>query len=152
MILCELATSAQTVKHTAELPCPKCQELLLITSPVLADWFKEEQKKDPSLHIMQAYRGEKEQERVFKSGASYVGWGKSAHNYQPSFAIDLFFLENGKSKQIPTKYKKMVSRLPASLENGSAIEGLVDWGHFQVKNWKKIAPGYPSGNAVPLKK
>ena len=139
-----LATAVVT--HTADLPCPKCSELLESTAPILAEWFIKEQNNDPTLHIMQSYRGEKEQNRYLKSGASGAGWGKSAHNYLPSLAIDCFFLIDGKSKQIPAKYKKMTLRLPPTIENGSIFVRLVDWCHFQVKNWQNLAKNYPYGN------
>jgi hypothetical protein len=145
-----IVLAVKPVTHSAELPCPKCNELLTITSPILAEWFTQEQKKDPTLHIMQAYRNEKEQNRYFRSGASGVGWGKSAHNYLPSLAIDCFFLIDGKSKQIPAKYKKMTLRLPPTIENGSIFVKLVDWCHFQVKNWQELANNYPHGNVLVL--
>jgi hypothetical protein len=143
--------AAKPTLHSVEMPCAKCNELLTITSPILAEWFIEVQKKDPTVHIMQAYRNEKEQNRALKSGASGTGWGKSAHNYMPSLAIDLFFMIDGKSKQIPAKYKKMTLRLPPTLENGSSFMGLIDWCHFQVKNWQALASNYPYGNVIEPK-
>lgn len=136
----------QIVKHENTGKCPQCKELLNTCTPILSTWFAQEQQDDPTLHIMQAYRGELEQNRALKAGASKVGWGKSAHNYIPCFAIDCFFLIDGKSKQIPAKYKRITSRLPETIENGSSFQGLIDWCHFQVKNWQTLAKNYPNGN------
>lgn len=134
--------------HQNIIHCPRCEEFLKVCFHSLRRWFEDEHRKDVSLHIMQAYRGQKEQNRALKSGASKVGWGYSAHNYIPCFAIDCFFLEEGKSKQSPAKYKKIISRMPKNIENGSSFTGLVDWCHFQVKNWKLLAKNYPQGNTL----
>ena len=93
-------------------------------------------------------RNEKQQNAALKNKSSKVGWGKSAHNYIPCFAFDLFFIIEGKSKTPPRKYKPLIDRLPESIENGSKIPRLVDWGHFQVKNWKTMAYNYPYGNKL----
>lgn len=119
-----------------------------ITHPILGKWFKKEQALDNTLHIMTAYRGQREQDGALKNGASKVGWGKSAHNYLPSFAIDLFFLIEGKSKQNIQKYKMLIAGLPDSIGNGASFPGLIDWGHFYVKNWQSLAKNYPNGNIL----
>ena len=138
--------STSSLKHQNEINCFACEKILKICSPILIDWFTKEHKNDPCLHIMQAYRNEKQQNAALKHGASKVGWGKSAHNYIPCLAIDLFFIVDGKSKTPPVKYKPLIARLPQTIENGSSIKGLVDWGHFQVKNWQSMALNYPYGN------
>lgn len=132
-------------KHTSQLPCTKCEELIALCHPILQEWFAQEQKNDPTLHIMTSYRKPREQNQAYRSHASKVMWGKSAHNYIPCFAIDLFFLVDGKSTQNIPKYKIMINRLPSTIANGSTFESLVDWSHFYVKNWQELAKNYPYG-------
>ena len=97
---------------------------------------------------MTSYRGPLEQYRVKRSGASGVYWGKSAHNYIPCFAIDLFFLVDGQSKQNVRKYQAMIKRMPSTMANGSTFPRLVDWSHFYVKDWQQLAKNYPYGNVI----
>lgn len=138
--------ASAAIKHTESLPCPRCQELLEICHPILQEWFEQEQKSDPTLHIMTSYRGPRDQNRAYRARSSKVYWGKSAHNYIPCFAVDLFFLVDGTSKQNVAKYKAMIKRMPSSIENGSTFDGLVDWSHFYIKNWQALAKNYPYGN------
>lgn len=148
IILLALTNSLTGFLHSNKLPCGKCQQLLKITDPILKNWFEKEQSLDNTLHIMTAYRGQREQDVALKNKASKVGWGKSAHNYLPTFAIDLFFLVDGKPTQNIQKYKKLTSRLPDHIGNGSSFPGLVDWGHFYVKNWQSLAKNYPNGQIL----
>jgi len=152
-----LMGTAQNIQNSPSTPilyhynnshCSKCQEILKTCSPILKSWFEQEQKLDPSVHIMQSYRNETQQNAAFKAGASRVGWGKSAHNYIPCLAIDLCFYIDGKSKQIPSKYKKMLARLPEGIINGSTFPKLIDWCHFEVNNWQQYAKNYPHGNLI----
>jgi len=138
---------APVLTHENNSACSLCYGILKTCSPILGEWFVKEQQLDPSVHIMVAYRNAKTQNAALKSGASKVGWGRSAHNYVPCLAIDLCFIIDGKSKQIPAKYKAMIPRLPENIENGSTFTKLVDWCHFQVKNWQVYAQNYPYGNA-----
>lgn len=46
----------------------------------LKDWFQMVQQTDPTIHIREGYRGQKQQKSYLKSGASEVSWGESAHN------------------------------------------------------------------------
>ena len=138
--------NAPLMYHYNTGKCKKCRQILSSCSPVLSKWFRREQKHDPSVHIATAYRGLKDQERVLKARSSDVGWGKSAHNYKPCLAVDLCFYVDGKSKQIPAKYRTMVKRMPSTVENGSMWTRLVDWCHFQVNGWQTYAKNYPNGN------
>lgn len=139
-------SQVKKIFHQNDGGCARCHQLLHDCLPILRDWFITEQKKDPTLHIMTTYRSEKQQNNAYKTRASRVQWGKSAHNYLPCMAIDLCFFVDGKSTQIPAKYKAMTHRLPDTIENGSVFEGLVDWCHFQVKNWQTMVENYPNGN------
>lgn len=45
--------------------------------------------KQYDFSVLEGYRGEKEQNKAYKSGNSKVSWPNSAHNKNPSLAVDI---------------------------------------------------------------
>lgn len=135
----------KAISHINSGNCPKCEEILNAfggTYSPLKCWFKDVQKKYSHVHVSCAGRCKKDQINVNLSGFSDASFGKSPHNYNPSFAIDLFITHPMYPGEL----------YPVNMFNEIVKDTLVDWiewygikgskyyelPHFQVKDWKKI--------------
>ena len=142
------------MKHTNDGNCQRCLAFLSDADKALVEWFKKEQAKDPTLHTSCSIRGRKDQEAALASGNSKASYGKSAHNYSPSMALDLFFIINGTATWAYSKYKAIAARKPTSIVWGGDFnddgdltnDSFKDSPHFEVRGWKSKVKNYPNGN------
>lgn len=103
--------------------------------------------------IVESHRTKEEQEHAYKMGNSKAHFGESAHNYLPSFAVDLYPYpvpqKNVKGTiQIDSDskvwndmvaiVKKSASKLGIEITCGAEFKTLRDMPHFEIKHWKEI--------------
>lgn len=102
--------------------------------------------------IVCGHRDKTEQEKAYKNGTSKAHFGQSAHNYNPSFAVDVY------PYPMPLKQVKGVIEIDsdskewdkmiyafksAAKQHGIEIDCGIDWKklkdkpHIEIKNWKK---------------
>lgn len=61
-------------------------------------WFRVMKTKYPNLHICCSYRDQQDQEAAFIAGTSHLHYPESKHNKMPSWALDVFQIdENGQA-------------------------------------------------------
>lgn len=101
--------------------------------------------------IICGHRDKTEQERAYKIGNSKAHFGESAHNYNPSFAVDVY------PYPVPTKaskgvisiddnspewdkmvctFKNAAHKMGIEIVCGADFKSLVDKPHIEIKNWK----------------
>lgn len=142
-------------KHQNNGFCPRCQLFLESAHPDLRAWFEPEQEADPELHISCSVRGSRDQQEALERGASKASFGKSPHNYETSWAIDLFFIVKGSASWVFSRYKALAANKPDYIlwgadwnDNGRTDdEKFKDSPHFEIKDWKTMEPDYPNGTA-----
>ena len=101
--------------------------------------------------IIETHRDRTEQERCYNTGISKAHFGESAHNYNPSFAMDVYpypvprkqingvvQIDSNSSEwnKMGQIFKDMAENLGIELEWGGDWKKLVDKPHFQIKGWK----------------
>ena len=101
--------------------------------------------------IICSHRSHEEQERCFNNGTSKAHFGESAHNYMPSFAVDIYpypapYIQVKGVKQLDDNslewnrmgqiFKDMAENLGIEIEWGGDWKRLVDKPHFEIKDWK----------------
>lgn len=101
--------------------------------------------------IIETHRDRTEQERCYNTGVSKAHFGESAHNYNPSFAMDVYpypvprkqingvvQIDSNSSEwnRMGQIFKDMAENLGIELEWGGDWKKLVDKPHFQIKGWK----------------
>lgn len=123
-------------KHTNDAVCPLCEEKLRDADSVIADWFRNQVKpKWPTAHISWAYRGEAEQNKAYELGYSKAKYPNSLHNLNPSRALDLFELDEGKAKFNPLFFaaiNEMNEKLKIKIRWGGKFKKLADYSHFEL--------------------
>lgn len=103
--------------------------------------------------IICSHRGKEDQLSAYLSGASKAQFGQSAHNFYPSFAVDVYPYPiprkqvNG-SIQLDDNsvewdnmvflFKAAAKKLGIEIECGADWKNMKDKPHIQIKNWKKI--------------
>lgn len=94
--------------------------------------------------IIEGYRGRAEQEAARKSGASRAGFGQSPHNFKPALAID-FIPYPFKGWHVTKDFnavgeviEREAAKLGIAVTWGKRFKGLVDYPHFELKNWKAM--------------
>lgn len=121
-----------------------CKDLRLLVDEVI---------KYYDFSIICSHRDKTEQEKAFKTGTSKAHFGQSAHNYNPSFAVDVYpyplptkqvkgtiqIDDNSKEwdKMIFT-FKSAAKQLGIEIECGADWKKLVDKPHIQIKNWQEL--------------
>lgn len=103
--------------------------------------------------IICGHRDKTEQEHAYKIGTSKAHFGQSAHNYNPSFAVDCYpyplptkqvkgsILIDDNSKEwdkMIYAFKSAAKQLGIEIECGADWKKLVDKPHIEIKNWKEI--------------
>ena len=101
--------------------------------------------------IICSHRGQEEQERCFNNGTSKAHFGQSAHNYMPSFAVDVYpyptpYVQVKGVKQIDNEspewdrmaqvFKDMAENLGIEITCGIDFKTLRDAPHIEIKGWK----------------
>lgn len=103
--------------------------------------------------IICSHRGQEEQKSAYLSGASKAKFGQSAHNFYPSFAVDVYPYPVPKKQvngviQLDSNskewdkmifaFKSAAIKLGIEIECGIDWKKLVDKPHIEIKNWKEI--------------
>ena len=97
--------------------------------------------------ILCGYRSKEEQEKMFMQGASKAHAGQSAHNYQPSLAIDVvpypIPMKDGKWDNDASDWKDLSNLIfdiakskNIDLTWGGNWKKLVDKPHYEITDWK----------------
>ena len=101
--------------------------------------------------IVCGHRDKTEQEHAFKIGTSKAHFGQSAHNCNPSFAVDVYpyplpakqvkgaILIDDNSPQwdkMVFAFKSAAKQLGIEIECGADWTKLVDKPHIEIKGWK----------------
>ena len=122
--------------------CEKCLEILNFnggTDNILASWFLLMASRVPDLHVSCSTRGEDEQNRLCYEHKSKAKWTESPHNYRPSLAIDLFFIDhNGVAIFDRERFKDLCFDKPNNINWGGDFKEFQDSPHFERANWKKL--------------
>lgn len=103
--------------------------------------------------IICSHRDRTEQEAAYNTGASKAHFGQSAHNYNPSFAVDVYPYPIPMTRKTPTSailiddhspewdkmifaFKSAAKQLGIEIECGIDWQKLVDKPHIEIKGWK----------------
>lgn len=102
--------------------------------------------------IICTHRDRTEQEDAFKKGNSKAHFGQSAHNYNPSFAVDVYpypvpriekkgvIVINDNSPEwdkMVCTFKNAARKMGLEITCGADYKSLVDKPHIEIKNWKE---------------
>lgn len=104
--------------------------------------------------IICSHRDRTEQEGAFRSGNSKAHFGQSAHNYNPSFAVDVYPYPIPMTRKTPTTailvdnnspewdkmvfaFKNAAQQLGIEIVCGTDFTTLVDKPHIEIKDWKQ---------------
>jgi hypothetical protein len=98
--------------HVDGPTCPGCDAKKLQCNPDLQKWFDAKKAKHPDLHISWGFRGEADQELLYKEGKTMAHFGQSKHNCMNgdlpcSEAMDLFQLIYGTAVFNPEFYNTL---------------------------------------------
>lgn len=129
------------MKHQNNGGCEKCLAFIKRFPGFhkqLLSWFIMLQAKHVEFHISCAGRGEEEQEKLFKKGASRAKFGESAHNYNA--ALDLFIFKTGTDLYDKNLFDSVIGEeLPDYLEwYGKPKSKFFELPHIEVKDWKSL--------------
>lgn len=98
--------------------------------------WEERYPDGPLVGLSATYRGPMDQSRAFAEGRSRLTYGRSLHNYKPTFAFDIFFHDGrGKADWSFTNFE-LFGKIAESigLEWGGRWTHLVDGPHFQFRD------------------
>ena len=101
----------------------------------MQDRWKEKHPDLPLPILTATYRGPKDQEKAFSEGRSRARFGQSLHNFKPSYAFDVAFINSkwGHADWSFHLFEKMAEfGDEVGLEWGGRWRGLVDGPHFQL--------------------
>ena len=89
------------------------------------------------------YRNNAMQEVYFKKRPKITNarGGQSPHNYYPSLAFDIAFIENKQLSYKPKYFKEFadIIALYGGITWGGNFKSMPDAPHFELSNWKQIA-------------
>lgn len=103
--------------------------------------------------IICSFRDKTEQEAAFNAGNSKAHFGQSAHNYNPSFAVDVYPYPVPISRNNPARaalidsdsvewdkmvfaFKNAAKQLGINITCGADFKKLVDKPHIEITGWK----------------
>jgi len=99
----------------------------------------------PNVNVFRTctYRNNAMQEIYFKKRPKITNAkaGQSPHNYYPSLAFDIAFLENKKLSYNPKYFKEFADILQFykfKITWGGNFKSLPDAPHFELSNWKQL--------------
>lgn len=132
------------LKHTNDGNCLKCLQILEQgggTDGLLQSWFLSLQSQYPDLHVSCSVRGRIAQEAAYEKKMSKAHFGQSAHNYEPSLALDTFFLDNGSATWPKERYVEICGEYGENLPDEIAWLGrksspFPELPHFEIEDWK----------------
>lgn len=102
--------------------------------------------------IICSHRDKTEQENAFETGRSKAHFGQSAHNYNPSWAVDCHpypapvkqvkgtIVMDDDSKEWETMvslFKKKAKELGIDITCGADFKSFKDFPHIEISNWKE---------------
>ena len=102
--------------------------------------------------IIETFRDKETQEKYYRSGNSKAKFGDSAHNYHPSFAMDVYPYPVPKKQvegviqldsdsleweRMTNYFKSVASELWIEIECGIDWKSFKDKPHIQLKDWKE---------------
>ena len=111
--------------------------------------YKYKYPNDPQPFITCAYRTKEEQDALFEQGVkdpkkkvTNARGGESPHNYLPSFAFDIAFI-NPLTQKLDWNKKYFLQFAECVKEFGESVEWGGDWKftdlpHFQLRDWKNL--------------
>lgn len=117
-----------------------CKDLRLLVDEVI---------KYYDFSIICGHRDKTEQEEAYSNGNSKAHFGQSAHNYNPSFAVDVYPYpvpkKQGKIDDNSKEWDKMIyafksvaNKMGIEITCGIDWKSLKDKPHIEIKNWQKI--------------
>lgn len=122
-------------KHNQDESCPGCESRIKDACSEIREFFYFVKARYPEVHCSWVYRGEKEQEEAYKSGASKAKFGQSKHNIVPAQAIDIFQIDDtGRAifnGIFCAKINKEAHDAGFKLKWGGNFKSLGDSGHFE---------------------
>jgi len=99
--------------------------------------------------ILCGHRGEEDQNKAFREGKSKLKFPKSAHNSEPSSAVDvapyhdevphIHWDDIQEFKDMITYIKRIAERLGIEVEFGGDWQGFKDYPHIQLKEEQEDA-------------
>lgn len=132
-------------KHVNTAFCPACAVKLLGVDSRLVTFAQNFRALHPEGHISCGFRGEAEQNEVFKKHASNARWLESPHNF--GLALDWFRLTVNGAEFDRTWYMDRLgpAALAAGLVWGATFKKLLDFPHVEIKDWQlEVASKLPS--------
>lgn len=124
--------------HTSDAVCARCAVFLERAHADLNKWFNDLKGRHPNVHIDCSYRDEAAQDLAFQTKKSNLQWPKSAHNKLPSWAVDIFQIDDtGKAIFDPIFCAKVSQEsldLGYQLRWGGTFKALGDNDHFELVN------------------
>lgn len=104
--------------------------------------------------IICSHRDRTEQEAAYRAGNSKAHFGQSAHNYNPSFAVDVYpypipmtrknqttaiMIDNDSKEwdKMVLAFKSAAKRLGIEIQCGADWKSIIDKPHIELKNWKQ---------------
>lgn len=96
--------------------------------------------------IIQATRSREEQEEAFNHHCSKAHYGQSAHNFEPSYAVDcapwpIDWSDLNRFSEMASVILKHAAKLNVALTWGGHWISIKDYPHFELSNWKQLAKG-----------
>lgn len=120
-----------------------CNDLRLLVDEVI---------KHYDFSIVETFRDKVDQEKAFMFGRSKAHFGQSAHNYHPSFALDVYpypapqkrinnvlVLDDNSPewKKMIDVFKSVAEEMGIEISCGIDFKSLKDCPHIEIKDWKK---------------
>ena len=102
--------------------------------------------------IIESFRDKETQERYYKNGSTKAHFGESAHNYNPSFAVDVYPYPCPKKQvkgviqidsdslewiRMTNLFKVYAAEMGIDIECGIDFKSFRDAPHIEIKNWRK---------------
>lgn len=120
-----------------------CKDLKLLVDEVI---------KHYDFSIIETFRDKETQERYYRNGTTKAHFGESAHNYHPSFALDVYPYPVPKKQvkgiieldsdsleweRMINYFKVVANELGIEIECGFYWKDFKDKPHIQLKGWKE---------------
>ena len=108
--------------------------------------------KEYDFSIIETHRSKDDQDRAWSYGYSKAKFGESAHNYNPSFAVDVYpyptpkITNDGVTKlddnsqewdNMINVFKAKAKELGIKITCGIDFKSIVDKPHIEITNWKQ---------------
>lgn len=108
--------------------------------------------KEYDFSIIETHRSKDDQDRAWSYGYSNAKFGESAHNYNPSFAVDVYPYPAPKTKidgatklddnspeweNMINVFKTKAKELGIKITCGIDFKSIVDKPHIEITNWKQ---------------